>query len=148
MATNKLKPSKEKQARYTTYKLGGNLLANYKRKIARHLKKHPNDEVAKQALKSGVPTPRKAPTKKLGWVLSGSASNLRKEQAYSNAKVSKLSSKVLKMTAQKVQYKNITLNPFFVLNTLKGTLPAYNDPTEAKKKQRSYSQAPKRMKAR
>lgn len=148
MATNKLKPSKEKQARYTTYKLGGKLLANYKRKIARHLKKHPNDEVAQSALKSGSPSPRKAPSKKLGWVSSGSTSNLRKEQAYSNAKVTKLSSKVLKMATQKVKYKNITLHPFFVLNTLKGTLPTYNDPANDKQKQRSYNQAPKRMKAR
>jgi len=147
MATNKLKPSKEKQARYTTYKLGGNLLANYKRKIARHLKKHPNDEVAKQALKSGVPTPRKAPTKKLGWVLSGSASNLRKEQAHASAKVSKLTCKVLKTSSQKIQYKNIELSPFFVLNILKGTLPTFNEPN-TKQTQRSYNKAPKRMKAR
>lgn len=138
MATNKTKPSKTKQDRYTAYKLKGNFLKNYKKKLERHLKKFPNDEVAQHALKSGTPTPRSAPKNKLGWV-KGASGSLRKEQAASQAKLAKIVSKTTKLPiTSKTTYKNVIVNPFYKLAVLKGTLPKFVEPSNKKDQQHSY----------
>lgn len=50
------------KAQFASYKTGGAYAKNKKAKIERHLRKFPNDEAAKAALKAIRPTPpRKAP---------------------------------------------------------------------------------------
>ncbi len=68
MATNKIKPSKTKQDRYARYKLLNKFNENYIKRLKRHLKKHPEDTCAKEALKKGPKFTRKKPEEKLGWV--------------------------------------------------------------------------------
>lgn len=47
--------------RYTRYKAEGRYEKNKKRKVAKHIKNHPNDEAAKNSLKGGYSYSRKAP---------------------------------------------------------------------------------------
>lgn len=65
---SKLKPSAGKKAKHTAYNAKGSALKNTKRKLERHLKKHPNDEQAAAVLKSGVNAIRKPSGTRLGWV--------------------------------------------------------------------------------
>jgi len=66
---NKLKPSKALQTRYDAYKLSNRRAANKARKIAKHVKKHPNDAMAAQAINAAKGAKfRSKPNKKLGWV--------------------------------------------------------------------------------
>ena len=54
--------------RYAAYKAKDNVTRNAKRKLERHLKKHPNDEQGAAALKAGVNTTRKPSGVRLGWL--------------------------------------------------------------------------------
>ena len=66
--SNKLKPSKTKQDRYSLYKTKDNVTKNAKRKLEAHIRKFPNDLQAQKALKNGVGRTRKTPNERLGWV--------------------------------------------------------------------------------
>lgn len=60
---------KLKSISYATYNAKGSFKANALRKIAKHLKKHPNDSQASTALKNVPASPtRKSPNNKNGWV--------------------------------------------------------------------------------
>lgn len=61
------KSSKAKQDRYALYAKLDNVTKNAERKLARHLKKHPNDTQAAKAV-GNVGRTRKNPTARLGWV--------------------------------------------------------------------------------
>ena len=63
----KLKPSATKKTRNASYALKGNAEKNAKLKLARHLKKHPNDKQAQAAVGKTV-RKRKTPIARLGWV--------------------------------------------------------------------------------
>ena len=65
---SKLKPSTAKKARNSAYSAKGSAIKNAKRKLERHLKKHPNDEQGAAALKAGVNTTRKPSGVRLGWL--------------------------------------------------------------------------------
>lgn len=54
--------------RYAAYKAKDNVTKNAALKLARHLKKHPNDEQAQGAQARGVGRTRKTPTARCGWV--------------------------------------------------------------------------------
>lgn len=65
----KLKVSATKKARNASYGMKGNFVKNAKRKLQRHLKKHPGDEQATVALANVASRKiRKKPVAKLGWV--------------------------------------------------------------------------------
>lgn len=64
---SKLKPGVGKKAKHTVYKALNKATVNKQKRIARHLKKHPNDAQATGAAKNIGPT-RKKPTARLGWV--------------------------------------------------------------------------------
>lgn len=66
---SKLKGGPNRKARYSAYASKGNFTKNAKRKLARHLRKHPEDQQAVVAL-AGVNSRkiRTKPTAKLGWV--------------------------------------------------------------------------------
>lgn len=66
--SNKTKGSAAKKARYTAYNAKGSALKNAKRKLERHVKKHPNDEQGAAALKAGLNAIRKPSGTRLGWV--------------------------------------------------------------------------------
>jgi hypothetical protein len=59
------------KGRYAAYKAKDNVTKNAKRKLERHLKKHPNDTQGKNALEKGVGRTRKTPNTRLGWVSEG-----------------------------------------------------------------------------
>lgn len=60
---------KIKSPSYATYSAKGSFKANALRKIAKHLKKHPNDSQAATALKNVPAAPtRNSPNNKNGWV--------------------------------------------------------------------------------
>lgn len=65
---SKLKPSAAKKAQHTAYAAKGSAAKNAARKLARHLKKYPNDAQAAAALKAGVNSIRKPSGTRLGWV--------------------------------------------------------------------------------
>lgn len=65
---SKLKPSAAKKAKNTVYKAKDSAAKNAKRKLERHLKKHPNDAQGASALKAGVNSIRKPSGIRLGWV--------------------------------------------------------------------------------
>ena len=68
----KLKGKHEsKKAQATAYKALGKTATNKKRKLQRHLKKHPNDSQGQEALRTGVKRTRKTPNAKNGWVTEG-----------------------------------------------------------------------------
>ena len=108
MATNKTKPSKSIEAKYTAYKNLNRFEKNRERKIQKHLKKFPNDIQAKEALKNPG-NYRKKPEQKLGWVTKevalyyGNASIplTTKENLTQVAKVIKLTKKVAKAAVLK-----------------------------------------------
>ena len=99
--TNKTKPSKSLQAKYAGYKAKDSFKLNRISKIEQHLKLHPNDAVAKAALKA-APNFKKAPTNKLGWVQDSvrffygkeNATVIRKNEARQLAQITKLVKKV------------------------------------------------------
>lgn len=62
--------------RYAAYKAKDNVTRNAKRKLERHLKKHPKDEQGKTALEKGVGRTRKTPSARFGWVTDGIKSAL------------------------------------------------------------------------
>ena len=66
---SKLKPGAGRKAKFTSYAMKGNFSKNAKRKLAKHLKAHPNDQQAVTAL-AGVASRkiRTKPVAKLGWV--------------------------------------------------------------------------------
>ena len=65
---SKLKPSAGKKSKYTAYTAKGSAIKNAKRKLERHLKKHPNDAQGAAALKAGVNATRKPSGVRLGWL--------------------------------------------------------------------------------
>lgn len=66
MAKNKSSAGKKAQA--TAYKMQDRAAKNKMRKLAKHLKKHPNDIQGKEAHTKGVGYNRKNPIAKNGWV--------------------------------------------------------------------------------
>lgn len=68
MSSNKTKVSAAKKARYTAYKVKDSCRKNIKRDLERHIKLHPKDKQAQQALTKNVGTTRKTPSERLGWV--------------------------------------------------------------------------------
>jgi len=59
--------SQSRKAQYATYKTQSRYAANKKAKLERHLKKYPNDEKAKQALKDISSTPKRGTPKNSVW---------------------------------------------------------------------------------
>lgn len=59
------------KARYAAYKAKNSATTNKARKLAAHLKKHPNDTQAADASKNPVGYRRKNPVAKNGWVTEG-----------------------------------------------------------------------------
>lgn len=60
------------KAQYAAYKAKGSATKNKARKLAKHLKKHPNDAQAQEVVRTGVVGhKRKNPTAKNGWVTEG-----------------------------------------------------------------------------
>lgn len=62
------KTSAGKNAQYTAYKAKDSAAKNKMRKLAKHLKKHPNDAQGFEAQSRGVGYKRKNPVAKNGWV--------------------------------------------------------------------------------
>jgi len=59
--------SQSRKAQYATYKTQSRYAANKKAKLERHLKKYPNDEKAKQALKDISSTPKRGTPESTMW---------------------------------------------------------------------------------
>lgn len=73
----KLKPQAGHKAKYSRYQQKGSLTKNARMKLERHLKKHPQDEQAQEALKHVAgKAVRKKPQSKLGWVKEGLRNNM------------------------------------------------------------------------
>lgn len=133
--TNKTKPSKPLQDKYARYKTLAKFQKNYKAKLEKHLAKFPNDTVAQKALAS-TPTFKTKPINKLGWVQKSSASNqqvLRKADAMYTAQINKFSLKN-KQVCNKTVAKNISINPFLVLQSIRSVLPVFQYPEKPKQK--------------
>lgn len=67
----------QKQAKVSPYKLANRYAINRAAKLARHLKKHPNDVQAVDAIKANRQTPsRKTPKAKLGWLSNAAGAKI------------------------------------------------------------------------
>lgn len=105
----KLKPSATKKSRNASYALKGHAEKNAKLKLARHLKKHPNDAQAAAALgKTG--RKRKTPTTRLGWVTDSIKDTMAPTPVTRNAarvmaQVLAFSSKIARMQFTKEEQK-------------------------------------------
>jgi len=133
--TNKTKPSKALKDKYARYKTLNKFAKNYERKLERHLKKFPNDKAAEKALLA-TPKYKTKPQNKLGWVKKTALQNpaaLRKEDAVVSAQIAKFSAKS-KTVCTKTVSKNIKLNPFSCLESIKSVLPRFEQPTTGKRK--------------
>lgn len=96
----------QKVKKANTYQSSNRFALNRERKIARHLRKHPNDAQAQVALETKVSEPtRKAPKEKLGWLTSNKSlgesikskfiGSITKDEAKRWATFTKLSKKVM-----------------------------------------------------
>ena len=67
----------QKQAKVSLYKAQGSYAMNRQRRLERHLKAHPEDVKAIDALKANVINPkRKTPNSKLGWLSNAVGSQI------------------------------------------------------------------------
>lgn len=133
--TNKTKPSKALQDKYGRYKTLGKFQKNYVAKIEKHLAKFPNDEVAKKAL-TAVPTFKTKPINKLGWMQKTKDTNqqtIRKADAMHTAQINKFSLKNKQLCTKTVS-KNISINPFLELQSIRAVLPVFQYPEKPKQK--------------
>lgn len=64
---SKLKPGAGKKAKHTSYSMLNKATINKQKRVAKHLRKHPNDVQSQGATKATGHT-RKKPTARLGWV--------------------------------------------------------------------------------
>ena len=96
-----------KKNRYAAYKAKDSVTKNAARKLARHQKKHPNDEQAKSATAGRA---RKTPNARCGWVTDGVRDALHpttvtRRAAREMAQVLALSARVARMQLTKEEQK-------------------------------------------
>ena len=96
-----------KKNRYAAYKAKDSVTKNAARKLARHQKKHPNDEQAKSATAGRT---RKTPTARCGWVSDGlkaalAPATVTRTAARKMAKVIAFSHRISRMALTKAEQK-------------------------------------------
>ena len=107
---NKKGSTAGQKLRYTAYKAKDTVTKNAKRKLARHLKKHPNDAQGKTALEQGVGRTRKTPTARCGWVSDGlkaalAPATVTRTAGRKMAKVIAFSHRISRMALTKAEQK-------------------------------------------
>lgn len=98
------------KSRYAAYKAKDSVTKNAARALARHLKKHPNDEQALGAQAKGVGRTRKTPTARCGWVTDGVRAAMghtavTRRASREMARVLALSSRIAKQQLTKAEQK-------------------------------------------